>query len=211
MVMLNRVVKILCAVALGVPTGYAAESQAPKLNLVVVEGDGAINNIRQRVTREIIVQVEDENRKPVSGASVSFTLPDQGPSGRFSNDSRNSIVQTDSTGRAVVRGMRLNNIPGKMEIRIRASFQGQTTSATVVQTNVVVAAAAAGGAVGAATAAAGMGKVLAIVAIVAGAAVGGGIAAASGGGGGGGSPAAPVVPPSTGTSIRPGVPVVITP
>ncbi len=208
--MLNHLVHILFASAFCASVVISAETQAPKLNVVVLEGNGAINNIRQRVAREIIVQVEDENRKPVSGASVSFTLPDQGPSARFSNDSRNSVVQTDSVGRATVRGLRVNSIPGKMEIRIRASFQGQTASASIVQTNVVVATAAAAGAAGAATAAAGMGKVLAIVAIVAGVAVGGGIAAASRGGGGG-TPAPPLFPPSTGTSIRPGLPVVGTP
>ena len=35
-----------------------------------VEGDGAINNIRQRTAREPIVQVEDENHKPVDRKSV---------------------------------------------------------------------------------------------------------------------------------------------
>ena len=46
-----------------------------ELNIVIVEGEGATNNIRQRVARQPIIQVEDENHKPVAGAVVVFTLP----------------------------------------------------------------------------------------------------------------------------------------
>src|SRR4051812_20333682 len=39
----------------------AASAQvAPMLNLVVIEGEGAVNNIRQRTAREPVVQVQDE-------------------------------------------------------------------------------------------------------------------------------------------------------
>ena len=50
-----------------------AWAQAPTgLSITIVEGEGAINNIRQRVNREPIVQVEDQNHKPVAGAVVVF-------------------------------------------------------------------------------------------------------------------------------------------
>ena len=42
-----------------------------KLNIVILEGEGATNNIRQRVAREPIVQVEDENRRPLAGVAVA--------------------------------------------------------------------------------------------------------------------------------------------
>lgn len=48
-----------------------------KLNIVIVEGEGAVNNARQRVARDPMVQVEDENRKPIAGAAVVFLLPNQ--------------------------------------------------------------------------------------------------------------------------------------
>jgi hypothetical protein len=61
----------------------AAQEPAHRLNLVIVEGEGAINNIKLRTSRETIVQVEDENHKPVAGAVVAFLLPDRGePSSR---------------------------------------------------------------------------------------------------------------------------------
>ena len=43
---------------------------APMLNIVIVEGEGTLNNVKQRVNRDPIVQVEDENHKPVAGAAV---------------------------------------------------------------------------------------------------------------------------------------------
>ena len=42
----------------------ATAQVAPMLNLVVLEGEGATNNIRQRTARDPVVQVEDENHKP---------------------------------------------------------------------------------------------------------------------------------------------------
>ena len=59
----------------------------------------AINNIRQRVSREPVVQVEDENHKPVAGAVVVFTLPTEGATGEFGNGSKNLTVTTDAQGR----------------------------------------------------------------------------------------------------------------
>ena len=59
----------------------ATAQVAPMLNLVVIEGEGAVNNIRQRTAREPIVQVEDENHRPVAGAVVVFMLPSNGAGG----------------------------------------------------------------------------------------------------------------------------------
>jgi len=163
------------------------------LNLVIVEGEGAINNIRQRTAREPIVQVEDENHKPIAGAAVVFLLPDQGASGVFANGSHMLTVTTDSQGRAVAHGFRPNGVQGKLQMRVSASYQGQTASATISQTNAV--AATAGAAAGAGISA----KLIAIIAI-AGAAVAGGVVAATRNGGSSTPPATPTtITPGTGT------------
>jgi hypothetical protein len=153
------------------------------LNLIVVEGEGAINNIRQRTARETIVQVEDENRKPVAGAVVVFTLPNQGAGGTFANGAQTLTVTTEAQGRAVAQGLRVNRLAGQWQMRVNASLGNRTGSVTVTQTN-AVAGAAAGGAAGAAAGISA--KTIAISAAVAGAA-GGAVAATRGGGGGGNS------------------------
>src|SRR5215813_10997170 len=114
----------------------AAQPQAGTaslLNIVVVEGEGAINNIRQRTAREPIVQVEDENHKPVAGAFVTFTLPSNGASGSFANGARTLTVATDNQGRAVAQGLRPNTVKGRMEIRVNASHSGRTASTVITQ------------------------------------------------------------------------------
>src|SRR5215470_9009915 len=96
------------------------------LRITIVEGEGAINNIRQRVNRDPIVQVEDDNRRPVAGAIVTFFLPDSGPSGTFVNGMRQLTVTTNAEGRAVATGIQPNNQTGPMQIRVTANYQGQT-------------------------------------------------------------------------------------
>ena len=152
---------------------------APMLNLVVIEGDGAINNVRQRTAREPIVQVQDENHKPVAGAIVTFTLPSRGASGVFANGSQTLTVSTDQQGQAVARGLRPHGVKGQMQIRVNASNNGQTASTTITQTNAVVAAAA-----GAAAGGAISGKLIAVLAVVGAAAAGGAVYAVRSGGNG---------------------------
>jgi hypothetical protein len=172
--------------ALGNLISIPARAQAPPvLNIVIVEGEGAINNVKQRVNRDPIVQVEDENHRPIAGAAVVFFLPDQGASGTFVNASRTLTVTTNAQGRAVATGIRPNNINGPMQIRVTASYQGQTASSVINQTNVN---GGAGGSGGSGGAAAGGGlstgaKVAIILLIVGGAAAGGIVAATHGGGG----------------------------
>ena len=176
------------------PLTYAQDQPAPaKLNIVIVEGEGAINSTRQRVAREPVVQVEDENHKPIAGAAITFLLPNQGAGASFANGAKSLTVLTDDKGQAVARGLRPNNVNGQYQVRVNASFRGQTTSTTVTQTNTIAAAAIAGGI---------SAKVLIILAI-AGAGVAGGVVAATRGGGGGNNP-----PAATPTVLTPGTPTV---
>jgi len=132
----------------------------PALNLVIVEGEGAINNVRQRTAREPIVQVEDENHKPGAGAVVLFMLPDNGPSGTFGNSARTLKVVTDNQGRAAAKGFRANRVSGKYQIRVEASYQGMSANLSITQTNAVLSTAA-------------MGLTGKVIAVLAGAAIGG--------------------------------------
>jgi hypothetical protein len=184
----------ILAVCMALSVCPLGAQDAPKLNLVVVEGEGAINNIRQRTAREPIVQVEDENRRPIAGAVVVFTLPGQGAGGTFANGARMLSVVTDNQGRAVARGLRPNNVQGQYQIRVNASFNGQTATTTIAQTNALAA-----GAAGAAGAAAGISAKLIAIVAVAGAAVAGGVVAATHGGGGGSNTPATTVTPGSGT------------
>jgi len=162
-------------------------AQAPTLNIVIVEGEGQINNIRQRTAREPVVQVEDENHRPVAGAVVVFTTPQNGASGLFANGSHTLTVTTDDTGRAVARGLRPNTARGQYQIRVNASSQGKTANANINQTNAVLTA------TGAVATGAAHGKLIAVLAVVGAAAAGGAIYATQRGGGATPAPTAPTL------------------
>lgn len=124
----------------------AQEGGSSNLRIVILDGDGAINNIRQRTAREPIVRVEDENRKPVAGALVVFTLPDNGPGAVFPNGSKSLMTYSDQKGEAQARGVKPNKIEGQFQITITATFRGAIAKLTIVQTNTMaVTTAVAGG------------------------------------------------------------------
>jgi hypothetical protein len=100
------------------------------LQVRVIEGDRAVYAIGSRATRGITIQVTDELGKPAEAASVSFRLPDDGPSGTFSTGSKTEIVTTRADGRASVWGMQWNRTAGSFDIRITA-VKGQIRAGTV--------------------------------------------------------------------------------
>ena len=165
----------------------AQVASPPKLKILILDGEGAVNSIKLGTAREPIVQVQDENDRPVAGAMVVFTLPDRGASGIFADGSKSLIVHTDTKGQAVARGLKPNQTAGQFKIRVDVSHQGATTSSAVTQSNALAAAAAAGGI---------SAKLITILAIVGGAAAVGAVAASGGGND------APSTPPST--TVTPG-------
>lgn len=174
-------------------SGFELRAQNPtSLQILIVEGEGAINNVKQRVNREPIVQVEDENHKPVAGAAVIFFLPNDGPGGTFANGSTTLTTSTNAQGQAVARGIHFNNQAGSMQIRVAASFAGLTASAIVTQTNAPGTSAS-----GASSSGMSLGTKLLIIGAVVGGAVAAGVIIANRGG------SSPAPPPPT-VTIAPG-------
>jgi hypothetical protein len=164
--------------------------QAPALKIAVEKGEAASNNLKKGTAVEPVVMVANEQDQPVSGVMVLFTLPDSGPSGVFASGAKTMIVYSDTGGRAIGRGLRPNNIPGKFQITVDASFHGLTARALINQTNVMLPTK------GVST------KLIAILAIAGGAAAAGVVAAS----GGHSSPPPVTTPPPTSTTLSPGTP-----
>jgi len=124
-------------VALCGPVTHAqATNPAPALVITILDGEGALNDIRQRTAREPIVQVEDENHKPIAGAAVLFALPSSGPGGAFAEGAQTFSTVTDSAGRAVAHGLRPNSVSGSYSIHVRVTFNGSTSETEIHQQNV---------------------------------------------------------------------------
>ncbi len=115
-----------------------AAAQQAQLRLVVVAGQDALNNIRLTENRDVIVELQDQNRLPVMGAEVTFILPDAGPGGTFPDGTRSLTVTSDAQGRAVAAGIRPNGETGPLQIRVSATYLGLTATAVVQQTNVSI-------------------------------------------------------------------------
>jgi hypothetical protein len=148
----------------------AADGQQPlptELNVTVMAGEGATNNLRERA-HQPVVRVEDENHRPISGAAVVFILPTEGASGDF-DGSKTLVVTTDAQGVAAAHGFKTNQTPGKVVILATASYRGLTARTSITQVNADGPGAKGGGSRG-------HGKLIIILAAVGAAGAGGAIA-----------------------------------
>jgi hypothetical protein len=118
-------------------TQTAAVQAAPlMLHINILDGEGALNNISQRTAREPIVQVEDQNHKPVAGALVLFTIHSsgEGAGGTFVTPFAQTTslkVTTDANGQAAAHGLTPNTTAGQFTLSVEASVGAVSTTAVI--------------------------------------------------------------------------------
>jgi hypothetical protein len=179
--------------AIAAACGSAAQSKPDaELRIVVLEGEGSINNIREHTAHAPVIRVVDAKEQPVAGATVNFLLPDFGASGYFQESRTNLTTTTDKDGRAAARGLRPNNVAGRFQVRVSVSSAGRSAALTISQINVAPATARS------------KSKTKYVIAVIA---AGGAAGAALALKGGGKSSSSPSTPGSTGTTITAGSPV----
>jgi len=105
------------------------------LKVTVVQGGGAINDIKRGTGHPPAVEVRDENNQLVSGADVVFTLPAIGAGGSFANGQRTQTVTTNEQGIAQAGDIRPNVVEGRFNIQVTARYRGKEGSVGVVQSN----------------------------------------------------------------------------
>jgi hypothetical protein len=112
------------------------DPQPQLLQIDILDGEGALNNIRQRTAREPIVEVKDENHKPVAGALVLFAIQSNGPAGATFNGATTLSVTTGADGRAVGHGLTPNSKSGDFTIKVTAALGAVTAFVIIHQKNV---------------------------------------------------------------------------
>jgi len=112
----------------------AAQNLPVRIDIVVVAGEGAASPARQRVTADPTVRIEDDDHRPVAGVPVVFALPVSGTSGEFGNGAKTLAVLTDKDGLAVAHGLKTNEVPGKLQVYVTASFHGLRARTLINQT-----------------------------------------------------------------------------
>lgn len=137
--MLKKVLATLLACALVLPAQQATNLVAQSsggLKIVVIQGEGATNNVRSRTATSPVVEVRDAGDKPVAGAEVTFQLPVSGAGGYFNGWLRNQTVRTDANGRAASTGMTPNDEQGRFNIKVTAVEGSRNGSIVIAQSNV---------------------------------------------------------------------------
>ena len=171
----------------GPKSGLVQGAATGGLKVIAVQGEGAINNTRSKNATQPVVEVRDEQDKPVAGAEVVFQLPAAGPGGVFNGWMRTQTARTDAEGRASATGLSPNDEEGRFNIKVTATEGKRTGTVIIAQSN----SRTAGG--GAAAKSGKSHKTLWIlVGIGAAAAIGGGVAASRGGSESTGSTTTPV-------------------
>lgn len=112
------------------PAGFETRS----LRIFVLEGQGAIHNIRERAATSPVVEVRDESGLPVEGATVTFALPAAGPGGSFPGQKSTATVQTNLQGQAATTFMP-NLETGPFNIKVTAQIGNRTGTVVIRQRN----------------------------------------------------------------------------
>ena len=132
----GRVLSILVSCMLLVPS--LSWAQAPQeLSIVVTAGQGAIHNVVRQVVVEPVVEIRDEQGRPVAGATVTFACPATGASASFVDGTHTLSVTTNQAGQARALGMQPNTVEGSYTIYVTATQEGLRATAEIYQTNAI--------------------------------------------------------------------------
>jgi Bacterial Ig-like domain (group 1) len=133
---LKSALAVLCSTSLLCTSVLAQQAQADSnnqsLQLFVLRGENAQNNIKKGRATKAVVEVRDRNNKPVAGAAVLFLLPDSGPGGSFVGGAQSATVTTDSAGQASVT-YTPNHVAGDFNVRV--TVKDSNVSASIHQRN----------------------------------------------------------------------------
>src|SRR5438552_2008747 len=98
---------LLLTILLARPNLVAQQPEAPaqgqpaslpsvqSLRVVPLAGNGGMNDLERRVMSPLVVQVLDQNSRPVEGAQVVFRFPLRGASAEFPNQQTAQTVRTN--------------------------------------------------------------------------------------------------------------------
>jgi hypothetical protein len=111
------------------------------LQLKVVENDSAQVPVHSASAKGVTVQVTDITGAGVPDVAVALRLPDNGPTGTFSDGMHAAVIYTDQSGRAHAGGIHWGDTPGVAALRITAA-KGAAHAGILVEQTLTAAASA---------------------------------------------------------------------
>jgi hypothetical protein len=139
--------KVLC-ITLVLPSSLGAQQpESPaqprtplpmvrSLRVIALAGDGENNDLERRTMAPLVVNVLDQNGRPVEGAAVVFRFPLNGPSASFSNGKKARTMRTNADGQAAAVDWMANNEVGRFQVHVTASRGNELGEATISMANV---------------------------------------------------------------------------
>jgi hypothetical protein len=95
-----------------------------------------MNDLERRVMAPLVVQVLDQNDRPVEGAEVIFRFPLNGPGAAFTGGKTSQTVRTNGTGEAAAVNWMANAEVGTFEVRVNAAYGNEFGETTLKMQNV---------------------------------------------------------------------------
>lgn len=106
------------------------------LKVIVLAGKDEMNDLERHVMAPLVVEVLDQNDRPVEGADVVFRFPLQGPGATFADQKTSQTARTNAQGEAVARNWTANNQVGVFQVHATATYGNQMGEITFSMSNV---------------------------------------------------------------------------
>ena len=131
------------------PGAYAQQPPAPaptkpmaqlpvvqNLKVLPLAGKDEMNDLERHVMAPLVVEVLDQNDRPVEGADVVFRFPLNGPGATFPNQKTSQTSRTNAQGEAAATGWTANGEVGRFQVHATATYGNQMGETTFSMSNV---------------------------------------------------------------------------
>jgi hypothetical protein len=106
------------------------------LKVIPLAGSGEMNDLQRKIMAPLVVQVLDQNDRPVEGADVIFRFPLEGPGASFAGQKTSRTVRSNGQGQAAATGWTANGELGTFKVHVTASRGNEIGETTISMTNV---------------------------------------------------------------------------
>jgi len=116
-----------------VPPAIAATVQ--DLRIIPLTVNNATNDLQRRIMAPLVVQVLDQESRPLEGVDVTFRFPLNGPSATFADGQSSRTTRTNAEGQAAATGWTANRMVGTFQVQVTATRGNQMGQTMIAMTN----------------------------------------------------------------------------